>query len=241
MLVRRLGSHLLRASLVVSIGVLGGCGGGGAGTDNVIYARSVNGTEGGYSFKHVVATPATLLVAHKIQTPLYLVLDPSQLKDRWPMQTSACATGAKGCERFTLFDVHEFVRRDLKAAFEHYFMRVEVILAGQPMPSEPHVVADVKIDSLAVHDQTVGFVTYARIEMTWALALRRSDQSEYAYSFAGMATSKEAYPTFEAGCGQLVENAITGMTKKWVEDGGMKRLGAPGGVPSSGVGQGTDI
>jgi hypothetical protein len=32
------------------------------------------------------------------------------------------------------------------------------------------------------------------------------------------------HPTFEAGCAQLVENAIPGMLKKWTESGGIEAL-----------------
>jgi hypothetical protein len=55
-------------------------------------------------------------------------------------------------------------------------------------------------------------------------ALRGSDQQEYDYSFAGTATSNDTYPTFEAGCAQLVENAIPAMPKKWTESGGIEAL-----------------
>jgi len=60
--------------------------------------------------------------------------------------------------------------------------------------------------------------------MTWGFAMRRSDQPDYAYSFAGTASSNDSYPTFEAGCAQLIENAIPAMLKKWVEQGGIDAL-----------------
>jgi hypothetical protein len=69
-----------------------------------------------------------------------------------------------------------------------------------------------------------GALTYQLIEMTWAFALRRSEDTDFAYSFAGTATSADSYRTFEAGLGQLVENAIPSMLKKWTESGGMDAL-----------------
>lgn len=121
-------------------------------------------------------------------------------------------------------DFHEFVRRDLRAAMTGYFSRVEVVDASQALPTTPHVVADVKIDQIRLNALVRGVLTYEMIEMTWAFALRASDQTDYAYSFAGTATSNDSYPTFEAGCAQLVENAIPAMLKKWTEDGGVAAL-----------------
>ena len=69
-----------------------------------------------------------------------------------------------------------------------------------------------------------GYLTHQLIEMTWGFALRGSNHQEYAYSFAGTAASNDSYPTFEAGCAQLVENAIPAMLKKWTESGGIEML-----------------
>src|SRR4051794_21225920 len=91
------------------------------------YTRSVYGTVGGYSMKNVRPTPPSLMVARKIQRPLYIVLDPSRVKDTWVLETAACATKASGCEHFNLTDFHEFVRRDLRATMTNYFSRVEVV------------------------------------------------------------------------------------------------------------------
>jgi hypothetical protein len=74
------------------------------------------------------------------------------------------------------------------------------------------------------HPLVRGALTYQLIEMTWAFALRRSEDTDFAYSFAGTATSADSYRTFEAGLGQLVENAIPSMLKKWTESGGMDAL-----------------
>jgi len=195
---------------------------GGCATGN--YTRSVNGTVGGYSLRNSHPTPPSLMVAHKIQRPLYIVLDTSRVKDTWPLETAACATRSAGCEHFNLFDFQEFVRRDLRAAMTNYFSRVEVVDASQPLPSTPHVVADVKVDNVHLNALVRGYLTYQLIEMTWGFALRGSDQQEYAYSFAGTASSNDSYPTFEAGCAQLVENAIPAMLKKWTEGGGIEKL-----------------
>lgn len=202
-------------AVVVALAV--GCGAGN-------YGRSVNGTQGGYSLGNVHAKPASLMIAQKIERPLYIVLDPARVKKTWAISTASCATHGAGCEHFNLTDVDQFVRRDLKSAMENYFSRVEVVESAQALPATPHVVADVKIDDLKLNELVRGGATYAIIEMTWGFALRKNEASEYAYSFAGTAHSGDSYPTFEAGCAQLVEDAIPGMLKKWTEDGGIEAL-----------------
>jgi hypothetical protein len=188
------------------------------------YAKSVYGTRGGYSFKNAHATPPSLMVERKIERPLYIVLDAAKVKNAWALDTAPCATGAQGCEHFNVLDVQEFVRRDLKRAMESYFTNVNVVATTSALPSTPHIVADVKIDDLKVHALARGMLTYEIIQMTWGFALRESDKSDYAYSFAGTSESNDSYPTFEAGCGQLIENAMPAMLKKWTESGGIEAL-----------------
>ena len=191
------------------------------------YGKSVNGTAGGYSMTNVHAKPMSLMVARKVERPLYIVLDATKVKDTWPLETSACATGGMGCEHFNLMEVQQFVRRDLKAAMESYFSRVEVVDSAQALPSTPHVVAEVKVDDIRLNSLVRGAQTHVLIQMTWGFALRGSEQADYAYSFAGTAESNDSYPTFEAGCAQLVENAIPAMLKKWTESGGIEALRTP--------------
>ncbi len=97
MMVRpRFASMLLTMTLVAA-----GCAGGGA------YGRSAYGTQGGYSLKNAAAKPASLMIAQKIDRPLYIVLDPARVKDTWSLDTPGCAIpGGGGCEHFKLFDVH---------------------------------------------------------------------------------------------------------------------------------------
>ncbi len=205
-------------ALVLALSALASaCGGGN-------YARSAYGTVGGYSLKNARAKPASLLVARKIDRTLYLVVDPARVRDVWPLETAACQVDGAGCERFKLFDVHEFIRRDLKAAMESYFVRVEVVTPGQIIPPGSAVVADVKVDDIRVHPLVRGPMTHEIIQMTWGFALRRGEDKDYAYSFAGTAESNDSYTTFEAGCAQLIESAIPAMLKKWTESGGIEAL-----------------
>lgn len=190
------------------------------------YTRSVAGTVGGYSLANANAKPISLMVARKIQRPLYLVLDPARVKDTWQLKTAACATGGSGCEQFNLMQVQTFVRRDLKAAMENYFTRVEIVDSAQALPpaTTAYVVGDIKVDEIKLNSLQRGYLAYVLIEMNWGFALRASEHTDYDYSFAGLAQSNDSYPTFEAGLATLIENAIPAMLKKWTEGGGIEVL-----------------
>lgn len=214
---RRLPRIEVCSVILMALGLSAGCA-----TGN--YTRSVYGTKGGYSLANTRPIPPNVMVARKIDRPLYIVLDPARVKDTWILETSACATKSYGCERFKLMDVQVFVRRDLKAAMQNYFSYVEVVGPQQALPTTPHVVADVRIDDIRLNQLVRGSFSHTIIEMTWAFALRLSEEADYSYSFAGTAGSNDSYPTFEAGCATLIENAIPAMLKKWIEEGGMAAL-----------------
>src|SRR5262245_19516887 len=92
----------LVVAMALALGLLAsGCGGGNGGN----YVRSAYGTEGGYSFKNVHAKPANLMVARKVERPLYIVLDPSRVRDTWQIATPSCEVHGQGCEHFKLVDV----------------------------------------------------------------------------------------------------------------------------------------
>lgn len=172
-----------------------------------------------FSFTQVKARPASLLVARKFERPLYIVLDANRVKDVWRLSTYGCEIKRADCVYFNLVDVQTFVRRDLKAAMGNYFSTVEVVESAQALPAAPHVVADVKIDDLRFNFHDRGALVYSVLEMTWGFALRRSEQVDYAYSFAGVASSGDTYSSFEKGCAALVEDALGSMLKKWTEAG----------------------
>lgn len=176
-----------------------------------------------YSMQNVQAKPASLMVAQKIQRPLFLVVDSAKVPDSWDLKESSSLNPKDG-EQTKLIDFQQFVRRDLKEALGNYFAKVEVVKAGTPLPAEPHVVADVKVDRVQLHSTPVGRLVYTIIEMTWGVGLRPSEQAEYAFAFAGEGKSSESYPTFEVGVAQLVESAILGFNKSLVEKGGLEAL-----------------
>jgi len=176
-----------------------------------------------YSMTQVQAKPPSLMVAQKIQRPLYLVLDSARVPDTWDMK-EASSFNPKDGPQFKLQDFQKFVTRDLKDAMGAYFSRVEVVKAGDPLPTEPHIVGDVKVDRVQLHSIPAGRLVYTLIEMTWGFGLRPSESPEYTFTFAGEGKSTESYPTFEVGCAQLVESSISGFLAKWTEKGGIESL-----------------
>lgn len=176
-----------------------------------------------YTMADVQAKPASLLVARKLPRTLVLVVDPARVPDAVELNAST-SMDPQGGERFRLLELRRFVTRDLRDALANYFDKVEVVSAGNPMPSEPHVVGDVKIDRVQLHGVPVGGLTYTIIEMTWGIGLRPSEAQDYAFTVAMEAKSSESYPTFEAGMAQLVESAILGLNKALTEKGGLAAI-----------------
>lgn len=187
------------------------------------YGRSAYGTEGGYSMGHVYAKPPTPLVARKVTRPLYVVLDDARVRDGWRISTPGCEVQSDDCEKFVLYDVQLFVKRDLQRLLGNYFSRVEVIPPGKTIQG-PHVVADVKIDDIKLRNVQRGALVHTFIDMTWGIAMRRGEDADYAFSYAATSSSNDTYPTFEAGLTQLVENSLGAMSEKWTESGSLERF-----------------
>lgn len=198
------------------------------------YVRSAYGTQGGYSLANSKPKPPSVMVARKIERPLYIVVDAAKLKDSWPMETAACATDSMGCERFNLLDVQQLARRDLKNLMGQYFSKVEIVASAAALPPTPHIVADVKVDDIRLNGLVRGRLTYQLIEMTWGFAMRPSEAQDYAFTFGGTASSADSYPTFEAGCATLVENALAAMLKSWVEGQGVEKFLSLPAAPAAG-------
>jgi hypothetical protein len=187
------------------------------------YTRSAYGTEGGYSMGHVYAKPPTPLVARKITRPLYIVLDEARVRDGWRISTPTCQVDSDDCEKFVLYDMHLFVKRDLQRLLSNYFARVEVVPAGTVIRG-PHVIADVKIDDIRLRNVQRGALLHTFIDMTWGIAMRRNEDKDYAFSYATTSSSNDTYATFEAGLVQLVENSLGAMSEKWTQSGSLERF-----------------
>lgn len=162
----------------------------------------------------VQAAPPSVMVATKVPTTLYIVLDPATIEDVYAPKSER-----RGWT-LTITDFRTFVSRDLKKAMSPYFQSVEVVAPGATFPDGPHVVADVKVDSVKVVDQAVtGQVTIVAsyLTMTWGYAIRTSDSSDYLFSFAGVSSSSHTSNGVEDFVAQMVDDAITGLLSKWSE------------------------
>ena len=144
--------------------------------------------------------------------------------------TSACA-GGSGARRGRsdsdrggkLVDVAQFVVRDLKQAMLTYFNDVQVVSVGAPMSTEPHAVADVRLDRVEVlvtGRRTSGMVVTSAgsSALSWGFGLRLSEADEYLYSFAGESAGMPGEePSFVFR--SMFESAITDLLKGYTDKG----------------------
>ena len=164
-------------------------------------------------------TPPSLLVARKASRPLFIVLDPSKVPD-------SVVIPEDELKEIQVFELHAFVKRDLKRAMENFFDRVEVVPPDFKFPDGAFVRADVRVDRVTarvVKAVEVGDASNvaAQIfgEMTWAYALRPSEAPDYLYSFAAASKGKYSMThvsetpklfasTFEVAISELVEGMV---------------------------------
>lgn len=184
---------------------------------------SDSGYRGSFSVANANPKPMSLMVARKIDRTLYIILDPARVPDTWTLENNACANDLPGCSYTDLTGFQSFVSRDLRIAMANYFSRVLVVAPSFERPSAPYAVAEVKVDNVVFRSMSRTY-NLGHIEMTWAFALRLSEDEDFAYSYAGGATSSDMFETFEIGYAQLVENAIPVMLKEWTEKGGFKDM-----------------
>lgn len=164
----------------------------------------------------VEVSPPSLMVAKKLSRPLFIVLDPERVPDYVHIPQS-------DVKEVHVHELRTFVRRDVKKAMETFFQRVEVVEPGYAFPSEPHYVADIKIDKLGTRfdKATSGGYTAGRVfgTMTWSFAIRPSGADSYMYSFASTAvgdvvlthvseTPKMFGSTFDVAIAELIEGMV---------------------------------
>jgi hypothetical protein len=185
------------------------------------------------SLLDIEPAPLSLMNAQVSPRTACLVLNPSRVPNEMPVLVEGKHQGG------TMADAQEFVKRDLKKAFENYFRKVIVVSPGDPMPTEPHVVIDVKIDRVEVvitkKTQSGAMVTsrgYAA--MTWSLGMRPSESKEYLYSFAGeCAGTPAAKPQFLIR--SMLESSIASMLKGYTDKhvhSEIMKLPVPGAPPA---------
>ena len=162
-------------------------------------------TSNSYSMRNLKPAPPSLMVARKSPRTLLLVVDPARVPDRlgplkWDLGTVEVA------------DARLFVSRDLASALANYFEKVEVVAPGYAPPPQPHMVADVKVDS--ARSQVTGEFAFG--VLTWGVALRPSEMDEYLFSYAGKSQSDPAR-SGTAMITSMFENALTDFLKAYTD------------------------
>jgi hypothetical protein len=151
---------------------------------------------------HLYVRPTLPMIASKIERPLYVVLDPAQVPDQYTIPEGAI-------KELKIYEIHDFVRRDLRGTLATYFAHVHVVAPGAPIP-DGALVALVQIQGFALDAETGPLqLTYmlgangkpgpmlmpsvsAHGRMEWAFAIRVPGERDYAFSFSDSAISTTA-------------------------------------------------
>ncbi len=167
----------------------------------------------GVNVETLSPSPPTLMVASKVQTPLYIVLDSSRVKSSYEVPRIGTVTG-----------MPSFVTRDLKEAMSEYFQTVDIVSAPSEITADKYIIADVKVDGFKKGSVSDGAASYSVFEMTWSFALRPSDAGEYLFSFTGIAPSDYRSKSWNDGVSGMLEHALTGLLEKWAESDTFSKL-----------------
>lgn len=165
--------------------------------------------------------PPTIMVAKKLDVPLYIVLDPARVKAEY---------AAPRVDK--LLNMQAFVTRDLSKLMSEYFSEVKIVPSAGQAPKAGAVIADVKVDEFKGEDVILSGNGYTVLVMTWSFAVRRSEAEDYLFSFAGVAKSKPNEPSWNTAVTDLLENALTGLLDEWSKAGVTNSLKAGSSEPA---------
>ena len=119
--------------------------------------------------------PTTLMTAKKVQRKLFVVVDPAKVKDSFQLSNSPHSVAG----------FHSFFKASLNEALVGEFDSVEFVAPGFSAPSDPHLVADVKVDgsNLVVSSKEVAQPVAVRYAYT------NRPLGVYLYNSAGLPAS----------------------------------------------------
>jgi hypothetical protein len=152
------------------------------------------------------------MIAKPLPRRLLLVVDPQKVADTLPI-----AKWQQRGKTAAVAGVQQYVAASLQKTLGAYFRDVAVVAPGFAEPSEPYVVADLRVDGVEARSIATGSLTYVILNLTWAIAVRPSEADEYLFSFAGVAPSAETYGSLEEGCDQMMRSALHGLLESWTE------------------------
>jgi hypothetical protein len=154
-----------------------------------------------------VVNPPTLMVASPLPRTLYLVMTPEDVADAFPIRNSP----------HSVISFRAFFGETLRRTMRPYFANVAIV-TERPSQAEPSYIADVRVDGVDAHDLPVGNLVYTELRIQWAFAIRASEASEYAFTFAGNGVSERAYQSLGEGFEQMTLSAVSGLTQRWTEN-----------------------
>lgn len=186
-------------------------------------------------FESVHPSVSAPMIASKVQTPVYIVLDPNKVPDEY-------VTSRSDAKPVELYQIRSFVSRDLVATLESFFSNVQVVDQA-PEDTSPHIIVDVEVSKFdTIVDKAMasgpgGSATAFRIygTMDWKLALRHSDEPEYFFSFSdhvvgdqGGTTVRDTNLMFKS----VLEAALGRFLEKYTAGGAHERAQKTNAAPS---------
>jgi hypothetical protein len=164
---------------------------------------------GGYeaNMTGITVQPMTMMVATPIPQTLYIVMDPAKVADDITIQNS----------KNTMIHFRQFFSDGLKKSLAPYFQNVEIVAPGFAAPTEPHVIADVKLDSIEARDFYAGGLTYVTLLMQWSFAIRPNQETDYLFSYSGVGSSDQTYATLQEGAQQMLKSSLAGLLQGWTD------------------------
>jgi hypothetical protein len=157
--------------------------------------------------------PAKLMVATKVDVPLYIVLDSAKVQDVYQVDGFGTVSG-----------MHAFVERDVRGIMSEYFSDVKVISSASGASGDKFVLADVSIVRLTKQTVVRAGVGHKILELNWNFALRTNDAQDYMFSFAGIAQSEAPAKSLAEVGTRLIENSLTGLLDEWAASDAFSKL-----------------
>jgi hypothetical protein len=198
---RRLTLCFSLSSLFLVVALPAGCG-----------HSQTGGTLSPVDLKIAEVRPPALMVAQKVQRPLVILLQDDKLPPELEIRNLKNM-------RQKVISLQLFATRDIKQVFAQYFKTVMVVRPADKRPTGPHIVADVRVDSIGM----TGGAYDRRIVMSWAFALRPSEAMAYLYSYAGESTVLNTGGPKDA-LERLLGQALMGLMKGYTDKEIQKKL-----------------
>jgi hypothetical protein len=173
-------------------------------------------------------TPLPAMVARKVDAPLYLVVNPAQVPDRFFV--SGIKVAIFSVPDVDLRGVQLFVRRDLKSALEAYFSTVCVVDDESKVPATPHVRGQIVLTKVEYERRVSQGESVQKNELfgavEWGFGLKATDQPDFAFRFAERTVSDQQMKSFDdtAEWESAFQEALRHMLAEYAKSGAQEKL-----------------